>query len=171
METTHHVNSSANEDAVVERPEEGDKETNKARDEIDPCKIVYLKSKELAPRSLTFAVPYRVDDVVLDAEDHRGHDHCCKNGLSGGSKVQEMEIEGGFEDLGDEGAIIDGKSKHTNIMEYKYKYTNTKYDLGYEGAVLHETGKTDHHQSSREQSSRLSLHAAGAVDRRPDVFA
>ena len=101
---------------------------------------------------------------MLDAEDHRGHDHCCKNGLSGGSKVQEMEIEGGFEDLGDEGAIIDGKSKHTNIMEYKYKY-----DLGYEGAVLHETGKTDHHQSSREQSSRLSLHAAGAVDRRPDV--
>ena len=43
-------------------------------------------------------------------------------------------------------------------------------DLGYEGAVLHETGKADHHQSSREQSSRLSLHAAGAVDRRPDVF-
>ena len=83
----------------------------------------------------------------------------------GGSKVQEMEIEGGFEDLGDEGAIIDGNTKHTNIMEYK-----CKYDLGYEGAVLHETGKTDHHQSSREQSSCLSLHATGAVDRRPDVF-
>ena len=40
METTHHVNSSADEDAIVERPEEGDKETNEARDEIDPCKIV-----------------------------------------------------------------------------------------------------------------------------------
>ena len=163
METTHHVNSSANEDAVVERPEEGDKETNEARDEIDPCKIVYLKSKELPPpRSFTFAVPYRVDDVVLDAEDHSSHDHCRKNGLSGGSKVQEMEIEGGFEGLGDEGAIIDGNTKHTNIMEYK-----CKYDLGYEGAVLHETGKTDHHQSSREHSSRLSLHATSAVDRRP----
>ena len=37
----------------------------------------------------------------------------------GGSKVQEMEIEGGFEDLGDEGVVLDGKSKHTNIIEYK----------------------------------------------------
>ena len=74
-----------------------------------------------------------------------------------------MEIEGGFEDLGDEGVILDGKSKHKNIIKYKY-------DLGYKGAVLHETGKAHHHESSREQSSRLSLHAAGAVDRRPDVF-
>ena len=63
-----------------------------------------------------------------------------------------------------------GKPIIQTSIKYKYKYANTKYDLGYEGAVLHETGKTDHHQSSREQSSRLSLHAAGAVDRRPDVF-
>ena len=81
-----------------------------------------------------------------------------------------MENEGEFEDLGDEDVILDGNSKHTNIIEYKCKYTSTKYDLWYEGAVLHETGKADHHQSSREQSSCLSLHAAGAVDRRPDVF-
>ena len=79
-----------------------------------------------------------------------------------------MEIEGGFEDLGNEGVILDGEThRHHRIQIQMLKY---KYDLGYEGAVLHETGKTDHHQSSREQSSRLSLHAAGAVDRRPDVF-
>ena len=81
METTHHVNSSANEDAIVERPEEGDKETNEARDEIDPCKILYLKSKELAPQSLTFAVPYRVDDVVLHAEDDSSDDDGSKSRL------------------------------------------------------------------------------------------
>ena len=100
METTHHVNSSANEDAVVERPEEGDKETNEARDEIDPCKIRYLKSKELAPRSLTFAVPYRVDDVVLDAEDHCGHDHCCKNGLVEEAKFKRWRLRVNLKTLG-----------------------------------------------------------------------
>ena len=92
METTHHVNSSANEDAVVERPEEGDKETNEARDEIDPCKILFLKSKELSPRRLTFAVPYRVDDVVLDAEDHSSHDHCRKNGLVEEAKFKRWRL-------------------------------------------------------------------------------
>ena len=51
METTHHVNSSANEDAVVERPEEGDKETNKARDEIDPCKIVSQEQRTSTAKS------------------------------------------------------------------------------------------------------------------------
>ena len=100
METTHHVNSSANEDAVVERPEEGDKETNEARDEIDPCKIRYLKSKELAPRSLTFAVPYWVDDVVLDAEDHCGHDHCCKNGLVEEAKFKRWRLRVNLKTLG-----------------------------------------------------------------------
>ena len=35
----HHVNCCANEDAVVEGPEEGDKEANKARHQIDPFKI------------------------------------------------------------------------------------------------------------------------------------
>ena len=100
MKTTHHVNSSTNEDTVVERPEESDKETNEARDEIDPCKILYLKSKELAPQSLTFAVPYRVDDVVLDAEDHRGHDHCRKNGLVEEAKFKRWRLRVDLKTLG-----------------------------------------------------------------------
>ena len=36
-------------------------------------------------------------------------------------------------------------------------------DLGYEGAVLHETGKTDHDEGSCEQTPSLGLHPAGAV--------
>ena len=74
-----------------------------------------------------------------------------------------MENEGEFEDLGDEDVILDGNSKHTNIIEYKCKYTSTKYDLWYEGAVLHETGKADHDEGSCEQTPSLGLHPAGAV--------
>ena len=36
-------------------------------------------------------------------------------------------------------------------------------DLGYEGAVLHETGKADHDEGSCEQTPSLGLHPAGAV--------
>ena len=37
---THHVDSRADENAVVKGPEEGDEETDEPRDEIDPFKIV-----------------------------------------------------------------------------------------------------------------------------------
>ena len=40
---THHVDCCADEDAVVKGPEECDKEANKARNQIDPFKIVLSK--------------------------------------------------------------------------------------------------------------------------------
>ena len=41
---THHVDSRADENAVVKGPEEGDEETDEPRDEIDPFKIVSSRS-------------------------------------------------------------------------------------------------------------------------------
>ena len=38
-QVTHHVDCCANEDAVVERPEEGNEETNEPRHQINPFKI------------------------------------------------------------------------------------------------------------------------------------
>ena len=38
-QVTHHVDRCANEDAVVERPEEGNEETNEPRHQINPFKI------------------------------------------------------------------------------------------------------------------------------------
>ena len=68
--STHHVDCCADEDAVVKGPEECDKEANKARNQIDPFKIVLSRQtrqhKFLLLFSeigysfflLTFTVPY-----------------------------------------------------------------------------------------------------------------
>ena len=43
-------------------------------------------------------------------------------------------------------------------------------DLGYEGTVLHETGKADHDEGPCEQTPRLGLHPARTVDSSSAVF-
>ena len=53
--STHHVDCCADEDAVVKRPEECNKEADKARNQIDPFKIVF--SRRTRQQILTFTLP------------------------------------------------------------------------------------------------------------------
>ena len=86
-QVTHHVDCCANEDAVVERPKEGNEETNEPRHQINPFKILFSRQTKqrkillLLSLWLTFTIPDGMDDVMLHAEYDCGHDDCCKHCL------------------------------------------------------------------------------------------
>ena len=65
-----------------------------------PVKYFISRAKNQLAPSLTFAVPYWVDDVVLDAEDHCSHDHCCKNGLMEEVKFKKWRMRVNLKTLG-----------------------------------------------------------------------
>ena len=84
-----------------------------------------------------------MDDVMFHAEYDCSHDDCCKHCL--------VEVQ--FKGIDGSGGVytMDG-------------------DLGYEGTVLHETGKADHDEGPCEQTSCLGLHTTGTVDSSPAIF-
>ena len=132
---THHVDSRADENAVVKGPEEGDEETDEPRDEIDPFKIVSSRCNE----------PLSQDKFLLLLFQMGWMTWCSTLNMTAVMMT----------------AASTAWSKSILMVVW---FTKSFYrDLGYEGAVLHETGKTDHDEGSCEQTPSLGLHPAGAV--------